>query len=53
MNLQKLLVVSCAALLLTLTGCETFAGMGRDMQKAGQSIEGAATREKKDDANRQ
>jgi len=38
---MKKLIASLAVLLL-LTGCNTVAGMGKDIQKAGDSIEGAA-----------
>jgi predicted small secreted protein len=31
-----------ASLLLLLTGCNTVKGMGQDIQKAGEKIEGAA-----------
>jgi predicted small secreted protein len=31
-----------ASFLLTLTGCNTVKGMGQDLQKAGEKIEGAA-----------
>ena len=27
---------------LVLAGCNTFAGMGKDIQKAGETVEGAA-----------
>jgi len=42
MSSRKIIAASCAALLLVLTGCETFAGAGRDVQKAGETIEEAA-----------
>lgn len=39
----------CLALLISIalvgtTGCETFKGFGRDMQKGGRDIEDAATK---------
>ena len=39
---QFLAVTVLMALAATLMGCETVKGMGRDLQKAGQAIEGAA-----------
>ena len=38
--MKKLLIVS--ALLGLLSACNTFEGIGKDIQKAGESIEGAA-----------
>jgi predicted small secreted protein len=32
----------CAATLLLLSACNTVKGMGQDLQKAGEKIEGAA-----------
>jgi predicted small secreted protein len=32
----------CAATLLLLTACNTVKGMGQDLQKAGEKLEGAA-----------
>ncbi|WP_295999515.1 entericidin A/B family lipoprotein [Rugamonas sp.] len=37
--MKKLFVLSFIALLLA--GCNTVAGMGKDMQKAGQAVENA------------
>ena len=37
--MKKLFALSIIALILT--GCNTIAGMGKDMQKAGQAVEGA------------
>jgi predicted small secreted protein len=34
--------VVCAATLLLLTACNTVKGMGQDLQKAGEKLEGAA-----------
>ncbi len=34
------------ALVLLLSGCNTVRGMGQDIQKAGETIEGAATKKK-------
>jgi predicted small secreted protein len=41
--LSLLLVLFAAA---TLGGCNTVAGAGKDVQKAGEKIEGAATKDK-------
>jgi predicted small secreted protein len=38
-TLFSLIAASC---LLMLTGCNTVKGMGQDIQKAGEKIEGAA-----------
>jgi len=37
---RKLILLIVAA--LALAGCNTIAGMGQDIQKAGETIEGAA-----------
>lgn len=37
--MKKLFVLSAIALILT--GCNTIAGMGKDVQKVGQAVEGA------------
>ena len=34
-------VFALAAITLILTGCNTIAGMGKDVQKVGQVVEGA------------
>jgi predicted small secreted protein len=36
------LLIACA--LLCITGCETFKGVGRDVQRGGEKIEDAATK---------
>jgi predicted small secreted protein len=36
--MKKILALGAVALILT--GCNTIAGMGKDVQKAGQAIEG-------------
>lgn len=42
--MQKLLTALGLSALLLLSGCNTVQGVGRDVQKAGSSLEGAATR---------
>ena len=39
-NMSKLFALSIIALILT--GCNTVAGMGKDVQKVGQAVEGAS-----------
>ena len=36
---QRLWIALVLLMLLALSGCETFRGFGRDMQRAGRSIE--------------
>ncbi len=38
--MKKLLILAMA--LMTLAGCNTIEGVGKDIQKAGDAIEGAA-----------
>ena len=38
--------VLALSFVLALAGCNTFKGMGQDIQKAGETIEGAATKKK-------
>ncbi len=40
--MKTLLSLIVASFLLVLTGCNTVKGMGQDIQKAGEKIEGAA-----------
>jgi predicted small secreted protein len=40
--MKKLASLIAASFLLVLTGCNTVKGMGQDIQKAGEKIEGAA-----------
>jgi predicted small secreted protein len=40
--MKTLLSLIAASFLLVLTGCNTVKGMGQDIQKAGEKIEGAA-----------
>ncbi|MEO5794314.1 MAG: entericidin A/B family lipoprotein [Rhodoferax sp.] len=40
-NFTTLIAIAFA---LTLVGCNTVRGMGQDVQKAGEKIEGAATK---------
>jgi predicted small secreted protein len=40
--MKTTLTVVCAAALLLLSACNTVKGMGQDLQKAGEKIEGAA-----------
>jgi predicted small secreted protein len=42
--MKKLLCLVAVAALLA--GCNTVSGMGRDIQKAGETIEGAASRKR-------
>ena len=43
---MKIWIVVCASLLAltSLTGCNTFQGLGQDVQRGGEKIEGAADR---------
>jgi predicted small secreted protein len=41
---MKPMIAVLIAAALTLVGCNTIEGMGEDIQKAGQSIEKAATK---------
>jgi predicted small secreted protein len=41
---MKSMIAVLFAAALTLTGCNTLEGMGEDIQKAGESIEKAATK---------
>ena len=38
--MKKLIALTIIA--LTITGCNTIAGVGKDVQKAGQAVQGAA-----------
>ena len=38
--MKKLIALTIFA--LTLTGCNTIAGVGKDVQRAGQAVQGAA-----------
>ncbi len=38
--MKKLIALTIVA--LTITGCNTIAGVGKDVQKAGQAVQGAA-----------
>ena len=40
--MKPLVSLIAASVLLILTGCNTVKGMGQDIQKAGEKIEGAA-----------
>jgi entericidin B len=40
-------LITCLALLALLAGCNTIAGMGKDISNAGSSIENAANSNKK------
>ncbi|KAB0585003.1 entericidin A/B family lipoprotein [Ideonella dechloratans] len=40
--MKKLLFVLAGLSVVLLTACNTIEGMGKDIQKAGESIEGAA-----------
>ena len=40
--MKTALIAACATTLLLLSGCNTVKGMGQDLQKAGEKIEGAA-----------
>ncbi len=40
--MKPLIQALCAVLLLTAAACNTFEGMGKDVQKAGQALEGGA-----------
>jgi predicted small secreted protein len=41
--MKTLLLITLAAL---LAGCNTVSGMGRDIQKAGETLEGAANKKR-------
>jgi predicted small secreted protein len=40
--MKTIITLIAASFLLALTGCNTVKGMGQDIQKAGEKIEGAA-----------
>ncbi|APW42188.1 entericidin A/B family lipoprotein [Rhodoferax saidenbachensis] len=40
--MKTLVTLIAASFLLVLTGCNTVKGVGQDIQKAGEKIEGAA-----------
>jgi len=42
MMLKKLMATAIAATLMILAGCNTVAGMGKDVEKAGEAVQGAA-----------
>ncbi len=37
--MKKLTVILAMGLMLTLSGCETMKGLGKDIQKAGEALE--------------
>jgi predicted small secreted protein len=39
--MKKLIVLALAFAAVTLAGCNTISGMGKDVQRAGQVIQGA------------
>jgi len=41
---RALYAISVALCGILLAGCNTFAGMGKDIQRAGETIQGAAKR---------
>jgi predicted small secreted protein len=50
MNLKKLFLYCCAALMISfLAACNTVEGLGKDVKKAGQSLENAASSKKTGD----
>lgn len=42
--IRKLLALACAAILLTLSGCNTIEGAGKDIQRGGEKLQGSAER---------
>jgi predicted small secreted protein len=40
--MKKIITLTIIASTLILTGCNTISGMGKDIQKAGQAVEGAS-----------
>jgi predicted small secreted protein len=45
MQIKKpLLLTALIMLVVAVTGCNTFKGFGQDVQKAGEKIEGAASK---------
>jgi len=40
--LNKTIALFCIALSVLLTGCNTFRGLGQDVQRAGAAVENAA-----------
>jgi predicted small secreted protein len=40
--MKKIIALTLIAATLILTGCNTIAGVGKDMQKAGQAVQGAS-----------
>jgi predicted small secreted protein len=40
--IRKTIALVCVSLIVLLTGCNTFRGLGQDVQKAGAIVENAA-----------
>ena len=38
MKIRKVILLGMVALILTVTGCNTFKGMGKDIEGAGQAL---------------
>ena len=43
---RKIIAMACAAVALLLAACNTIEGAGKDIQRGGEKIEGAAERAK-------
>ena len=43
---RKSLALVCAAFMVMLAGCNTMAGAGKDIERGGEKIQGAAERNK-------
>ena len=44
--IRKFLAMACAAVLVVLSGCNTMQGAGKDIERGGEKIQGAAERNK-------
>ncbi len=43
---RKLIAMTCAAVLMMLAGCNTIQGAGKDIERGGEKMQGAAERNK-------
>ena len=44
--IRKLIALACAVAALSLTACNTMQGAGKDIERGGEKIQGAAERNK-------
>jgi predicted small secreted protein len=42
--IRKVIALACAAVLMTLAGCNTIKGAGEDIERGGEKLQGAAER---------